>query len=250
MKALYKAADTLFDTTSAFCPGCSHGTVFKLIAETLDELGLAEKTVAIPPIGCGGLGRSWINIDAYAVAHGRSPAAATGIKRTRPECTVFTYQGDGDLASIGMAEIMHAANRGEKFTTFFLNNINYGMTGGQMAPTTLLGQKTTTTPYGRQAELHGSPMKMCELIDALVAPVYIARFAVNTPANVRKAKKGIKRALEIQEKGLGYSFVEILGACPTNWGMTPVACCEFIEESMMPVFPLKVFRDPGEEATK
>lgn len=243
METIYSRPKSLFDIGNSFCPGCSHGTAFKLIAELLDEFDIENKTIAIPPIGCGGLGRAWINVDAYAVGHGRSPACATGIKRVRPENFVFTYQGDGDLGCIGFSEIVHAANRGEKFTTFFVNNVNYGMTGGQMAPTTLIGQKTKTTPYGRDPELHGYPMKMCEIISQLEAPKYVARFALNTPANVRKARAGIKKAIKIQLDGIGYSFVEILSACPTNWGMSPEKCADYINETLIPVYPLGVFKD-------
>ena len=243
MKVVHEKSKTLLGVSNTFCPGCLHGVAHNLIAESLDELALAEKTVAVLPVGCSTLGLFYWNLDATSAAHGRAPAVATGIKRVSPESIVFTYQGDGDLAAIGLAEIMHAANRGENFTTFFINNNIYGMTGGQMAPTTLVGQKATTSPYGRNVEEHGYPMKMAEIISTLKAPVYVARFALNTPQNIMKAKKGIKKALEIQAQGKGYAFVELMCNCPTNWGMSAVESLEYMKEQTMEEFPLGVFKN-------
>lgn len=243
MQKIYSKSDSLQKTGSGFCPGCLHGMVCKLIAETIDRFGMREKAVGILPIGCATLSMDYFNFDMIVSAHGRAPAVATGYKRCRPDNLVFTYQGDGDLAAIGLAEIMHCANRGEKITTIFVNNGIYGMTGGQMAPTTLVGQKATTCIAGRSVEHSGYPMKMAEIISTLEAPVYIARFALNTPANIIKAKAGIEKALRNQIEGKGYSFVELLSNCPTNWGMSPEESLRWIDEKVISYFPLGEFRN-------
>ena len=243
MQKIYAKSDSLQKTGSGFCPGCLHGTVCKLVAETIDKFEMREKTVGILPIGCGTLSMEYFNFDMVISAHGRAPAVATGYKRCRPDNLVFTYQGDGDLAAIGLAEIMHCANRGEKITTIFVNNGIYGMTGGQMAPTTLVGQKATTCVAGRDAEQSGYPMRMAEIISTLEAPTYIARFALNTPANIIRAKAGIEKAFRNQIEGKGYSFVELLANCPTNWGMSPEESLGWIGEKMISYFPLGEFRN-------
>lgn len=243
MEKVYSRPESIKKNISGYCPGCMHGTITKIIAQALDELDIRKKTICVLPVGCSTLGAFYWNLDMIAAAHGRAPAVASGAKRCRPDQVVFTYQGDGDLASIGMAEIMHAANRGENITVFFVNNSIYGMTGGQMAPTTLVGMKTTTTPEGRKPATEGYPMRMCEIISQLTSPKFVARYAVDTPANIRKAKSGIKKALENQIEGKGFSFVEILSNCPTNWGMSPVDTLKFIKQQTMEEFPLKVFKD-------
>jgi 2-oxoglutarate ferredoxin oxidoreductase subunit beta len=217
----------------------------RLIAEIVDELGIRQDVVGVMPVGCSSLSYSYWNFDSIHSAHGRAPAVATGVKRCAPERIAFTYQGDGDLAAIGTAEIMHAANRGENFTTVFVNNSIYGMTGGQMAPTTLEGMKTSTSPTGRAPKTEGYPMKMCEILSQLDAPHYIARFALNSPPNVIKAKAGIKKAFTYQLEGKGFCFIELLTNCPTNMGMTPLQSLEWMEQNSMPVFPLGTFKDGG-----
>jgi 2-oxoisovalerate ferredoxin oxidoreductase beta subunit len=226
-----------------YCPGCGHGMVHKLIAEALEDMGLQDKTILVSPVGCSVFAYYYFDVGNVQVAHGRAPAAATGIKRSSPEKIVISYQGDGDLAAIGTAEIVHAANRGEKITVFFVNNAIYGMTGGQMAPTTLVGQKTTTSPWGRRPSNEGHPVHMAELLSALEAPAYIERVALADNKNIMKTRRAIRKALEIQRDGIGFSFVEILSPCPTIWGMEPVAARKWVAEKMMPVFPLQVFRD-------
>ncbi|HXI03907.1 MAG TPA: 2-oxoacid:acceptor oxidoreductase family protein [Candidatus Saccharimonadales bacterium] len=226
-----------------YCPGCGHGVVHKLVAETLGEMGLQDSTIFVSPVGCSVFGFYYFDVGNVQAAHGRAPAVGTALKRTRPESVVVVYQGDGDLAAIGTAEIIHAANRGEKITVFFVNNAIYGMTGGQMAPTTLVGQKSTTTPWGRRPLNEGYPMRICELLSSLEAPAYIARVSLHDAKNVMKARKSVKKALELQRDGAGFSLVEILSPCPTVWKMDPAAARKFIEERMVPVFPLKVFRD-------
>lgn len=243
MKEIYTKPSAILPVPNKFCPGCNHSLISKLIAEVTDEMGETDRTIAIMPIGCGGMIGSYLNYDVISALHGRASAVASGVKRIRTDKLVFAYQGDGDLASIGMAETIHAANRGENITVIFVNNAIFGMTGGQMAPTTLVGQKATTAPGGRDPSVHGYPMKMCELIDSLEAPAYIARFAVNTPANVLQAKKGIRHAFEIQKAGKGYSFVEILSACPTCWGLSPQKAMEFVGGPMIENYPLGVVRD-------
>jgi len=212
--------------------------------ETLEEMGKLGETIGVAPIGCSVFAPVFMNVDMCEAAHGRAPAVASGIRRVHPDKLVFTYQGDGDLASIGTAEIIHAAARGEKFTTFFINNGIYGMTGGQMAPTTLIGQKSTTSQGGRTVEQAGSPIRVCELLATLDGAVYIERVALNSPANIAKAKKAVRRAFDVQEKRLGFSLIEFVSTCPTNWGLTPVAAMDFVKEKMLPYYPLGVFKSP------
>ena len=231
---------------NTFCPGCLHSMTMKLVAQSLEELGVADKSVLVLAVGCCTMGLNVFDLDIVSAAHGRAPAVATGIKRTQPETFVFTYQGDGDLAAIGLSEILCAANRGEKFSVVFVNNSTYGMTGGQLAPTTLVGQKSTPTPMGRNPELDGYPIDMCKLLSQLQAPSYIARCALNNPANVRKTKDAIKKAFRYQIEGKAFSFVEILSNCVTNWNMSPLDSLKHIETTTSKVFPLGVFRDVDE----
>jgi 2-oxoisovalerate ferredoxin oxidoreductase beta subunit len=226
-----------------YCPGCGHGIVHKLIAEAIQDLGLQDRTIFVSPVGCSVFAYYYFDVGNVQVAHGRAPAAATGLKRSCPDKIVISYQGDGDLAAIGTAEIVHAANRGEKISVFFVNNAIYGMTGGQMAPTTLVGQKSTTSPWGRRPSNEGFPVRMCELLATLEAPAYIERVALSDNKNIMKARRAIRKALESQRDGLGFSFVEILSPCPTIWGMDPVVARNWVAEQMIPVFPLNVFRD-------
>lgn len=226
-----------------YCPGCGHGVAHKLIAEALEELGLQDKTIFVSPVGCSVFAYYYFNVGNVQLAHGRAPAGATGIKRTCPDKIVISYQGDGDLAAIGTAEIIHAANRGEKITVFFINNAIYGMTGGQMAPTTLVGQKSTTSPFGRRPSNEGFPLHMAELISGLEAPVYVERVALSDNKNIMKARKAVRKALEIQRDGIGFSFVEILSPCPTIWAKDPVQARKWVAETMIPNFPLNVFKD-------
>ena len=242
MATVFKRSESLTDAKFHYCPGCTHGIIHRLVAECLDELNIREKTVGICPVGCSVLAYEYFNCDMLEAAHGRAPAIATAIKRLKPDCYLFTYQGDGDLASIGMGEIVHASARGEKISVFFINNTLYGMTGGQMAPTTLLGQVATTCPYGRKVENEGYPVKMAELLAGNEGSAYISRVAVNSPANVVKAKKAIKKAFETQAKGLGFSMVEILSTCPTNWGLNPVDAMKWMEDNMIPYYPLGEFK--------
>jgi 2-oxoisovalerate ferredoxin oxidoreductase beta subunit len=231
-----------------YCPGCGHGVAHKLIAEALEEMGLQDKTIFVSPVGCSVFAYYYFDVGNVQMAHGRAPAGATGIKRACPDKIVISYQGDGDLAAIGTAEIIHAANRGEHITVFFINNAIYGMTGGQMAPTTLVGQKSTTSPFGRRPVNEGFPMHMAELISTLQAPVYVERVALSDNKNIMKARKAVRKALEIQRDGIGFSFVEILSPCPTIWSKDPVEARKWVAESMIPQFPLNVFRDKKPEA--
>lgn len=242
MATVFKRPESLTDAKFHYCPGCTHGIIHRLVAECLDELNIREKAVGICPVGCSVLAYEYFNCDMLEAAHGRAPAIATAIKRLKPDCYLFTYQGDGDLASIGMGEIVHASARGETISVFFINNTLYGMTGGQMAPTTLLGQVATTCPYGRKVENEGYPVKMAELLAGNEGSAYISRVAVNSPANVVKAKKAIKKAFETQAKGLGFSMVEILSTCPTNWGLNPVDAMKWMEDNMIPYYPLGEFK--------
>jgi 2-oxoglutarate ferredoxin oxidoreductase subunit beta len=237
---------TLLPVPTHYCPGCGHGIIHRLVAEVIDELGIREKTAVVAPVGCAVLLYNYFDVDAYEAAHGRAPAIATGCKRVRPDLVVFTYQGDGDYAAIGTAEAVHVAMRGEKVTTIFVNNAIYGMTAGQMAPTTLVGQKTTTSINGRAPETAGYPIRMCEIIATLQGAAYVARVAVSSPKYVVQAKKAIKKAFETQIKGLGYSLVEVLSQCPTNWHMTPVESAKWVEEKMMQCYPLGEFKVPKE----
>lgn len=246
---IYRRPEALADVRTHYCAGCGHGIIHKLLAEALGELELRDKTVVIAPVGCSVLIYKYIDVDGCEAAHGRAPAVATGLKRALPDRIVISYQGDGDLLAIGAGETIHAANRGEKITVIFVNNAVYGMTGGHVAPTSLEGQKTLTTPDGRNPADLGSPMRACEIIDTLAAPVYIERTAVNNPASIRKTKKAIVKALRYQMEGRGYSFVEVLSMCPTNWGVEPVTAAEWVKDAMVPFYPMKVFRDrPADEA--
>ncbi len=242
-KAFSKPA-VLSDTMTHYCPGCTHGIVHRLVAEAIDELGIMDKTVGIAPVGCAVLAYNYFNCDFQEAAHGRAPAMATGIKRVRPDLMVFTYQGDGDLASIGMGEIIHAANRGEKFTTIFINNAIYGMTGGQMAPTTMPGQRASTAPMGRDTDQTGMPIKMANLLGGLVTPAYVTRQAVLKPQQVNKAKKAIKQAFQYQVEGKCFSFVEVISTCPTNWGLTPLDSLKWAEETLLPYYELGDYKIP------
>jgi 2-oxoglutarate ferredoxin oxidoreductase subunit beta len=246
METVYERPRTLTETSTHYCPGCGHGIVHRLIAEVIDELGIRERTVAVAPVGCAVLLYDYFDLDSYEAAHGRAPAIATGCKRVHPELVVFTYQGDGDLAAIGTAEAVHAAARGEKITTIFINNANYGMTAGQMAPTTLIGQKTTTTPEGRIGERAGYPIRVCEMLATLEGVAYVARVSVSSPKNVIQAKRAIKKAFETQIRGLGYSIVEVLSPCPTNWHMTPVESVKWVDEKLTAYYPLGEFKSPKE----
>ena len=230
-----------------YCPGCTHGIIHRLVAEVIDELDVVEKIVGIAPVGCAVLAYNYFICDFQEAAHGRAPAMATGIKRARPDLVVFTYQGDGDLASIGMGEIIHAANRGEKFTTIFVNNAVYGMTGGQMAPTTMPSQRTTTSPLGRNVEEMGMPIKVAELLSALQTPAYIARQTVIKPKYIKRAKQSIKKAFNYQIEKRCFSFVEIVSTCPTNWGMTPLQATNWAEEIMLPYYGIGEFKSPDLE---
>ena len=232
---------------SGFCPGCMHGTVFKLIGEVMEELGIVDKTTCVLGVGCCGLAMEYITYDNTTSPHGRACAVATGIKRSTPDAVVYTYQGDGDLASIGLAETMSAANRGENITVIFVNNGIYGMTGGQMAPTTLVGMKATTAPQGRDPKEHGYPMHMCEILNQLTAPYYLERTSCNNPANVNKTKAAIKKAFQNQLDGKGFSMVEIVTSCPTNWGLDTIEALDFLENNMLKEFPLGVVRDKSKE---
>ncbi len=247
MAVIFEKAKMLSDDIFHYCPGCTHGTIHRLVAEVIEEMGQEENAVGVAPVGCAVFAYKYIECDMYQAAHGRAPAVATGIKRTRPEACVFTYQGDGDLASIGTAEIVHAAHRGEKITVIFVNNAIYGMTGGQMAPTTLIGQKATTCPAGRTVEHSGEPIRVSEMLATIEGSAYIERVSLNTNANIIKAKKAIRKAFECQVEGKGFSMVEILSTCPTNWGMSPIESMKWLEDNMMPYYPLGVFADKTKE---
>ena len=244
MTMLFTKPASMNQTIAHYCPGCTHGIIHRLVGESLDELGLTERSVGIAPVGCSVLIYNYFNVDFQEAPHGRAPALATGAKRVRPDLIVFTYQGDGDLASIGTNEIIHAANRGEKITTIFVNNAIYGMTGGQMAPTTMPGQVTTTSPRGRDTSLAGFPMRMCEMLSTLRTPAYVVRSSVHTPQLAVQTKHAIRRAFELQRDNRCFTFVEVLSTCPTNWGITPVKSLRWLEENMLPYYPLGVFKDP------
>ncbi|TAK13751.1 MAG: 2-oxoglutarate oxidoreductase [Anaerolineae bacterium] len=237
-KLVYERPESLADVATHYCPGCTHGTAHRLVAEVLDEMGIREHSIGVASVGCSVFSYNYFDMDFVQAAHGRAPAMATGVKRVFPDRTVFTYQGDGDLASIGMAEIMHAAARGENITVIFINNAIYGMTGGQMAPTTLPGMKTTSSPRGRDVETQGYPIRMSEILATLDGVSYVVRRSLHNPAEIRKSKKAIRYAFETQQRGLGFSMVELLSSCPTNWGMTPLDSLTFIEDKMVPAFPL------------
>ena len=239
------------DNPMHYCPGCSHGVVHKLVAEVIEEMGLEDKAIGISPVGCAVFIYNYIDIDWQEAAHGRAPALATAIKRLWPDRLVFTYQGDGDLACIGTAETIHALNRGENITIIFINNAIYGMTGGQMAPTSLPNQVTQTSPYGRDVSKAGYPVRVCELLSTLDGPAYIERVTVDCKKNIRKAKNAIKRAFQYQIDGVGYSFIEVVSTCPTNWGMSPTESMQFVKDKMIPYYPLGVYKDvTAEEGAK
>ena len=240
---VFEKPKSLKDATLHYCPGCAHGIVHRIVAQTIDELGIQGQTIGIAPVGCSVFAYNYFDIDMIEASHGRAPAVATGLKRADPSKIVFAYQGDGDLASIGMTETVHTAARGENVTIIFINNAIYGMTGGQMAPTTLEGQVTTTSPYGRDPELVGYPVKVSELLSTLECPYYIERVAVNNVKNVKRAERAIRKAFQNQIDGKGYSFVEVVAACPTNWHMSPVDANKWVDEAMLPYYPLGVYRD-------
>jgi 2-oxoglutarate ferredoxin oxidoreductase subunit beta len=235
---VYERPDAFTDTPTHYCPGCTHGVAHRLIAEVLEEMGVIKKTIGVAPVGCSVFAYNYFDTDFVEAPHGRAPAMATGIKRLLPDRVVFTYQGDGDMASIGTGEIVHAAVRGENITVIFINNANFGMTGGQMAPTTLPGQKTTSSPNGRDVETQGYPIRMAEMLATLDGAGYVVRRSLHDPKNIRLAKKAIRTAFETQARGLGFSLVELLSTCPTNWHMTPVESLKWLEEHMIPAYPL------------
>jgi 2-oxoglutarate ferredoxin oxidoreductase subunit beta len=243
MAIIYQRSKGLTNVETHYCPGCTHGIIHRLVAETLEELGVLGKTIGVAPVGCSVFAYDYFNCDMQEAAHGRAPAVATGIKRVLPDRVVFTYQGDGDLAAIGTGEITHAAMRGENITTIFVNNAIYGMTGGQMAPTTLVGQRATTAPFGRDKSHAGSPIHISEMLATIDGAAYIERVTVTSPANVMRAKSAIKKAFEYQLERRGFTMVEVLSTCPTNWGLTPVKALEWLNENMIPVFPLGVYKD-------
>jgi 2-oxoglutarate ferredoxin oxidoreductase subunit beta len=247
MKIVFSRPRSLKPNKFHYCPGCGHSIIHRLICEVIDELKIQERAIGIPPPGCSVFAHHYFDVDMIESAHGRGAAVATGIKRAYPEAIVFTYQGDGDLAAIGTAETIHSANRGERITAIFINNAVYGMTGGQMAPTTLLEQKTTTTPYGRDRTIEGYPIKISEMLALVEGAVYIERTAVNSPVNIRKAKKAIKKAFQVQLDDLGFSLVEILSPCPTNWRMSPLESWQWIDSKMTGVYPLGVIKDSIKE---
>jgi 2-oxoglutarate ferredoxin oxidoreductase subunit beta len=244
---IFSRPEAMHETVTHYCPGCTHGVIHRLVAEAIDGLGVRERTVGVAPVGCSVLAYNYFNCDFLEAPHGRAPALATGYKRVRPDMIVFTYQGDGDLASIGMSEIVHAANRGEKFTTIFVNNAIYGMTGGQMAPTTLAGQVTTTCPAGRDISRTGHPIRMSELLSSLATPSYIERVSVHSPQHIIKAKKAIRKAFEYQITNTCFSLVEVVSTCPTNWGMTPRDATDWLEDNLLKYFQLGCYSTPDEE---
>jgi 2-oxoglutarate/2-oxoacid ferredoxin oxidoreductase subunit beta len=237
-QTVYTRPESLTDTPTHYCPGCTHGVAHRLVAEVIDEMGLRERTIGVASVGCSVFAYNYFNFDFVQAPHGRAPAMATGVKRVLPDRIVLTYQGDGDMASIGTAEIVHAAARGENITVIFINNANYGMTGGQMAPTTLPGMKTTSSPNGRDVETMGYPIKAAEMLATLDGAGYVVRRSLHDPKNIRMAKKAIRMAFETQARGLGFSMVELLSVCPTNWGMTPEASLKWVEDRMVPYYPL------------
>lgn len=244
MRTIFTRPQAMTPVSSHYCPGCTHGVIHRLAGELIDEFSLKEKTVGVAPVGCAVLAYNYLDVDFIEAPHGRAPAVATGVKRGRPEMFVFTYQGDGDLASIGMGEIIHAANRGEKITVIFVNNAIYGMTGGQMAPTTLPKQITSTCPQGRDVATSGYPIKMCELLSALQTDAFIARVSVHNAKNIIEAKKVLRRAFQYQIANRCFSLVELLSTCPTNWGLSPTKATEWLEKNMIPYYPLQIFKTP------
>ncbi|WP_041591718.1 thiamine pyrophosphate-dependent enzyme [Thermoanaerobacter mathranii] len=247
MAIVFQKTKGLTDTPFHYCPGCTHGIIHRLVAEVMEELDVLDKAIGVAPVGCAVFAYEYFNCDMQEAAHGRAPAVATGIKRVHPDKIVFTYQGDGDLAAIGTAEIVHAAARGENITVIFVNNANYGMTGGQMAPTTLIGQETITTPYGRKPEINGYPIRVSEMLATLDGTAYIERVAVYDVKHVMQAKKAIKNAFLAQIQKKGFAMVEVLSSCPTNWGMTPIEALNWIKDYMEPYYPLGVYKNTLEE---
>ena len=243
MAVVFEKPKSLTDAVLHYCPGCTHGIIHRLVAEVIDELGIEGKTIGVAPVGCSVMAYNYFTVDFVQAAHGRAPAVATGVKRSDPENIVFTYQGDGDLAAIGTAETVHAAARRENITVIFVNNAIYGMTGGQMAPTTLPGQVTQTSPYGRDTGTVGFPVKVCEMLQNVDGAAYLERVAVNNVKNIRNAKKAIKKAFQNQIDGKGFSLIEVVSTCPTNWGMTPEKALTWLEENMIPYYPLGVYKD-------
>ncbi len=248
MSVVFEKTKGLTEKEFHYCPGCTHGIIHRLVAEVLEEMDLLGDAIGVAPVGCAVLAYDYFNCDMHEAAHGRAPAVATGVKRALPEKTVFAYQGDGDLASIGTAEIVHAAHRGENITVIFVNNAIYGMTGGQMAPTTMIGQRTTTSPFGRNAEQTGAPIRIAEMLATIEGASFIERTSVHNPVHIRKAKKAIRTAFECQQNRKGFSMVEVLSTCPTNWGMSPLASLGWVAENMIPYYPLGNFRNPDKEA--
>lgn len=243
LKKVAGRPDALVDMPMHYCPGCTHGIIHRIVAEVIDELGIKERTIGISSVGCSVYTYKYFDCDFHQGSHGRGPAVATGVKRAVPDSVVFTYQGDGDLAAIGTAEIVHAAARGEKITVIFVNNAIYGMTGGQMAPTSLIGQVTNTTPKGRDANINGYPVKMSEMLSVLDGSAYIARVSTHKPGEINKAKKAVRKAFEAQLEGRGFSMVEFLSTCPTGWGLSPVESLTWVEQNMVPYYPLGEFKD-------
>jgi 2-oxoglutarate/2-oxoacid ferredoxin oxidoreductase subunit beta len=247
MAVVFQPTKGMLDVPTHYCPGCTHGTIHRLVAEVLEELEVIDKTIGVAPVGCSVLAYDYFACDMFEAAHGRAPAVATGIKRVKPDSVVFTYQGDGDLAAIGTAEIVHAAARGENIVTIFVNNCIYGMTGGQMAPTTLPGQVTETSPYGRDVKVQGHPIRVSEMLATLDGACYIERVSIDTVPNINKAKKAIKKAFQNQIEGKGFSLVEVLSICPTNWGLSPIESINWLRENMIPYYPLGLKKDTTEE---
>jgi len=243
MEVIFQRTKGLLDVPTHYCPGCTHGIIHRLVGETLEELNIIDKTIGVAPVGCSVLAYNYFACDMFEAAHGRAPAVATGIKRSHPDSPVFTYQGDGDLAAIGTAEIVHAATRGENITTIFVNNCIYGMTGGQMAPTTLPGQVTETTPYGRDVKQAGYPIRVSEMLSTLSGAAYVERVSVDSVPNILKAKKAIKKAFELQLQGAGFTMIEVLSICPTNWGLSPLEALKWLRDNMIPYYPLGVKKD-------
>ena len=248
MSVVFERPKSLSDVSTHYCPGCTHGIIHRLVAEALDELNIEGKTIGVAPVGCAVMAYDYFECDMIQASHGRAPAVATGVKRALPESVVFTYQGDGDLAAIGTAEIIHSAARGEKITVIFVNNAIYGMTGGQMAPTTLPGQITQTSPYGRDINTAGYPVRVCELLSSLDGTYYAERVSADNVKNVRNAKKAIKKAFTYQTQGKGFTIVEVLSTCPTNWGLSPIKALGWLQENLIPYYPLGVYKDLGGES--
>ncbi|MBE7059965.1 MAG: 2-oxoglutarate oxidoreductase [Ruminococcaceae bacterium] len=247
---VFEKPKALTDATLHYCPGCTHGIIHRLVAEAIDDLGIQGRTIGVASVGCSVMAYNYFDVDMVQAAHGRAPAVATGVKRSDPNNIVFTYQGDGDLAAIGTAETVHSAARGENITVIFVNNAIYGMTGGQMAPTTLPGQVTQTSPYGRDVKTVGYPVKICEMLSQLDGATYLERVAVNNVKNIKNAKRAIKKAFQNQVEGKGFSLIEVVSTCPTNWGMEPTKALKWLEENMIPYYPLGVYKDKFAEEVK